>query len=65
MGEGLSALYDRMTKKAEEAGLREMRRETLAAASGRTVEIGSGTGAKSASIRTRSPSSSSPSPTPT
>jgi SAM-dependent methyltransferase len=32
-------------RKTEESGLRDMRREMLAAASGRTVEIGSGTGA--------------------
>jgi SAM-dependent methyltransferase len=44
-GRAFSAGYDRMTRKAEEAGLREMRRETLAAAAGRTVDIGAGTGA--------------------
>ncbi|HEX3241452.1 MAG TPA: class I SAM-dependent methyltransferase [Solirubrobacterales bacterium] len=44
-GRAFSALYDRLTKKTEEAGLREMRRETLAAASGRTIDIGGGTGA--------------------
>jgi SAM-dependent methyltransferase len=44
-GRVFSALYDRVTKKTEDAGLRDMRRETLAAASGRTIEIGSGTGA--------------------
>jgi ubiquinone/menaquinone biosynthesis C-methylase UbiE len=44
-GRAFSALYDRLMKGTEEAGLREMRRETLAAASGRTIEIGGGTGA--------------------
>ena len=34
-----------MTKATEEAGLREMRRQALAAASGRTVDVGAGTGA--------------------
>jgi ubiquinone/menaquinone biosynthesis C-methylase UbiE len=44
-GRAFSALYDRLSKAAEDAGLREMRRETLAGASGRTIDIGSGTGA--------------------
>jgi SAM-dependent methyltransferase len=44
-GRVFPALYDRVSKKTEEAGLHEMRRETLAAASGRTIDIGSGTGA--------------------
>jgi ubiquinone/menaquinone biosynthesis C-methylase UbiE len=44
-GRAFSALYDRFTKGTEEAGLREMRRETLAEARGRTIDIGSGTGA--------------------
>jgi ubiquinone/menaquinone biosynthesis C-methylase UbiE len=44
-GRGFSALYDRMTRATEEAGLREMRRQTLAQARGRTIDIGSGTGA--------------------
>jgi ubiquinone/menaquinone biosynthesis C-methylase UbiE len=44
-GRAFSAFYDRMTKGTEDAGLREMRRETLAAAGGRTIDIGSGTGA--------------------
>jgi ubiquinone/menaquinone biosynthesis C-methylase UbiE len=44
-GRGFTALYDRLMKGTEEAGLRETRRETLAGASGRTLEIGSGTGA--------------------
>jgi ubiquinone/menaquinone biosynthesis C-methylase UbiE len=37
--------YDRFTRNTEEAGLREKRRELLARASGRTLEIGAGTGA--------------------
>ena len=44
-GRGFTALYDRMTKATEEAGLREMRREALAGARGRTVDVGAGTGA--------------------
>jgi ubiquinone/menaquinone biosynthesis C-methylase UbiE len=44
-GRGFSALYDRFSKGMEDAGLREMRGETLAGASGRTIDIGSGTGA--------------------
>jgi len=44
-GRAFSALYDRVLKATEEAGLRDMRRRTLAAASGRTLEIGAGTGA--------------------
>ncbi len=44
-GRGFSALYDRGLKGTEEAGLREMRREVLAEASGRTIDIGAGTGA--------------------
>jgi len=44
-GRGFVALYDRCLKSAEEAGLREMRRETLAAAAGRTIDVGAGTGA--------------------
>jgi ubiquinone/menaquinone biosynthesis C-methylase UbiE len=39
------AMYDRGLKGAEEAGLREMRRDTLAAAQGRTIDLGAGTGA--------------------
>jgi hypothetical protein len=37
--------YDRQMAKTEEAGLRELRRGLLAAASGQVVEIGGGTGA--------------------
>lgn len=44
-GRLFTAVYDRGMKGAEEAGLREMRRQTLAAASGRTVDLGAGTGA--------------------
>ncbi|HWO84101.1 MAG TPA: class I SAM-dependent methyltransferase [Solirubrobacterales bacterium] len=39
-----SALYDRAFEAAEEAGLREMRRELLKRARGRVLELGSGTG---------------------
>jgi SAM-dependent methyltransferase len=44
-GRLFAATYDRGLKATEEAGLREMRRELLAGAGGRTVEIGAGTGA--------------------
>jgi ubiquinone/menaquinone biosynthesis C-methylase UbiE len=44
-GRGFTALYDWMIKSTEEEGLREMRRETLAKASGRTIDLGAGTGA--------------------
>lgn len=37
-------LYDRVTKDTEDAGLHEKRRELLARAGGRTLEIGAGTG---------------------
>lgn len=40
-----AAIYDRSLKGTEEAGLREMRRETLRAARGRTIDLGAGTGA--------------------
>jgi ubiquinone/menaquinone biosynthesis C-methylase UbiE len=43
-GRGFSALYDRCLKAAEEAGLREMRRDVLAGARGRVLEVGAGTG---------------------
>lgn len=43
-GRLFSAAYDRGLKATEEAGLREMRRELLARAQGRVVEIGAGTG---------------------
>ncbi len=44
-GRAFAALYDRFLEATEEAGLREMRRELLSEASGRTIDIGSGTGA--------------------
>lgn len=44
-GRAFSALYDRLFAATEEAGLRDTRRAALAAASGRTIDIGSGTGA--------------------
>jgi ubiquinone/menaquinone biosynthesis C-methylase UbiE len=44
-GRAFAALYDRSLKGTEEAGLREMRRETLSEARGRTIDIGAGTGA--------------------
>ncbi len=43
-GRLFSAGYDRGFKKTEEAGLREMRRELLAQARGRVLELGAGTG---------------------
>jgi SAM-dependent methyltransferase len=44
-GRVFSAIYDPLLKGTEEAGLRERRRETLAPARGRTIDIGAGTGA--------------------
>lgn len=44
-GRLFAAMYDRGLKGTEDAGLREMRRETLAAAQGRTIDLGAGTGA--------------------
>lgn len=44
-GRIFSAIYDPLLRATEEAGLWEMRRETLAGASGRTIDIGAGTGA--------------------
>lgn len=44
-GRAFAALYDRCLRGTEEAGLREMRRETLSEARGRTIDIGAGTGA--------------------
>ncbi len=43
-GRAFAALYDRGLKATEEAGLREMRRELLAKAGGRVLELGAGTG---------------------
>jgi ubiquinone/menaquinone biosynthesis C-methylase UbiE len=39
-----AALYDRVSKGSEEAGLRDARHELLATAEGATLEIGAGTG---------------------
>jgi len=44
-GRLFAAMYDRGLKGTEDAGLREMRRETLADAQGRTIDLGAGTGA--------------------
>ncbi len=43
-GRVFAAGYDRALEAVEEAGLREVRREVLSAASGRTVDLGAGTG---------------------
>lgn len=43
-GRAFAALYDRGLKATEENGLREMRREILSGASGRTIDLGAGTG---------------------
>jgi ubiquinone/menaquinone biosynthesis C-methylase UbiE len=43
-GRAFTSLYDRGLKATEEAGLREIRREVLSAASGRTIDVGAGTG---------------------
>ena len=43
-GRFFSAVYDGLMKSTEEAGMREIRRETLAPARGRTIDIGAGTG---------------------
>jgi ubiquinone/menaquinone biosynthesis C-methylase UbiE len=44
-GRAFSALYDRGLKATEDAGLREMRRQVLSGAEGRTLDVGAGTGA--------------------
>jgi ubiquinone/menaquinone biosynthesis C-methylase UbiE len=44
-GWAFSASWDRVMSGAEEMGLREMRRQLLSEASGRTIDIGAGTGA--------------------
>jgi len=44
-GRLFAAAYDRSFKATEEAGLRQMRRELLADAGGRVLELGAGTGA--------------------
>jgi ubiquinone/menaquinone biosynthesis C-methylase UbiE len=43
-GRAFTAFYDRAMKSAEEAGMREKRREVLSGAEGRTIDIGAGTG---------------------
>jgi ubiquinone/menaquinone biosynthesis C-methylase UbiE len=43
-GRAFAAIYDRSLKAVEEAGLREMRREVLSEAEGRTIDLGAGTG---------------------
>jgi ubiquinone/menaquinone biosynthesis C-methylase UbiE len=43
-GRLFATLYDRGLKSTEEAGLRQMRRELLAGAGGRVLELGAGTG---------------------
>jgi ubiquinone/menaquinone biosynthesis C-methylase UbiE len=43
-GRAFAAMYDRTFEAAEEAGLREMRRDLLAEAGGRVLELGAGTG---------------------
>lgn len=43
-GRAFSALYDSLMKSTEEAGMREIRRQALSAARGRTIDIGAGTG---------------------
>jgi SAM-dependent methyltransferase len=43
-GRAFSALYDRGFKASEEAGLRDLRRDLLAQARGRVLEVGAGTG---------------------
>lgn len=44
-GRVFTEVYDRGLKATEEAGLREIRRQALAGASGRTLDLGAGTGA--------------------
>ncbi len=44
-GRAFSALYDRLLRGTEEAGLRKRRRSVLTDARGRTIDIGAGTGA--------------------
>lgn len=43
-GRLFAAVYDRGLRATEDAGLREMRREVLAGARGRTIDLGAGTG---------------------
>jgi ubiquinone/menaquinone biosynthesis C-methylase UbiE len=44
MGRLFAAMYDKVGKGSEEAGMREERRQLLSAARGATIEIGAGTG---------------------
>ncbi len=44
-GRGFAAMYDRAFTATEDAGLREMRRQALSEAQGRTIDLGAGTGA--------------------
>jgi ubiquinone/menaquinone biosynthesis C-methylase UbiE len=44
-GRAFTAIYERALKATEEAGLRDVRRQALASAMGRTVDLGAGTGA--------------------
>ncbi len=44
-GRGFAALYDSFTRRTEEAGLGEMRRQLLSRAQGKTIDVGAGTGA--------------------
>ena len=48
-GRAFAAIYDRSLKAVEQGGLREMRREVLSRAEGRTIDLGAGTGADAAS----------------
>ena len=43
-GRVFALAYDRMLGASEQAGLRDLRRQTLAEATGRTLEVGAGTG---------------------
>src|SRR3954447_20677710 len=43
-GRFFSSMYDRAMAKTEQAGMRDMRRELIAGASGRVLEVGAGTG---------------------
>lgn len=43
-GRAFAAIYDRSLKAVEQGGLREMRREVLSRAEGRTIDLGAGTG---------------------
>ena len=44
-GRFFSTIYDRLLKRTEDGGLRELRRKLLSHASGPTIDIGAGTGA--------------------